>query len=455
MNNFVNKLFFSKKSIAPLVVFRILFGVATLFSTSRFLILGWVNLHFVATKVQFKYDGFEWVKLLPESYMYFIHFLMIIASIGIIFGAFYRICAVLFFLCFTYCELIDITYYLNHYYFVSLISFLMCFVPANAFYSIDAWKNKNIEQKTVPNWCILIFKFQLLIVYFFAGIAKINYDWLINALPLKIWLPANNNLPIIGSLFNHSFTAHVFSWAGMLFDIFIGLFLLNKLTRFWAWLLVIFFHVITGIMFQIGVFPLVMVASTLIFFSTEFHLKCIHYLKKVFHLKNGTVTTKNSNKYFPLIRFKNNLITTIFLFAWMLFHLLFPLRYIFYKGNIFWTEEAYRFSWRVMLMEKAGTATFYVLEDQTKKEGVVDNTEFLNPHQEKQMAMQPDLILQYAQFLKNHYKNKGLKVSKIRADVYVTLNARPSKLLIDTQQNLLEITDSWKPKNWILPFDEN
>jgi hypothetical protein len=122
---------------------------------------------------------------------------------------------------------------------------------------------------------------------------------------------------------------------------------------------------------------------------------------------------------------------------------------------MFWTEEAYRFSWRVMLMEKAGTATFHVLDDKTKKEGIVDNSEFLNPHQEKQMAMQPDLILQYAKFLKNHYEKKGLKVSKIRADVYVTLNARPSKLLIDNQLNLLEITDSWKSKNWILPFNEN
>ena len=104
-------------------------------------------------------------------------------------------------------------------------------------------------------------------------------------------------------------------------------------------------------------------------------------------------------------------------------------------------------------MEKAGTATFYVTDATTGREGVVDNGQFLNPHQEKQLSFQPDLILQYAQFLKRYYETRGAEVSKVRAEVYVTLNARPSRLLIDDQQNLLELTDSWQPKNWIIPFE--
>ena len=35
----------------------------------------------------------------------------------------------------------------------------------------------------------------------------------------------------------------------------------------------------------------------------------------------------------------------------MCIQLAFPFRYLLYPGNIFWTEEGYRFSWRVMLME--------------------------------------------------------------------------------------------------------
>ena len=105
-----------------------------------------------------------------------------------------------------------------------------------------------------------------------------------------------------------------------------------------------------------------------------------------------------------------------------------------------------------MLMEKAGTAIFYVKDTQSGREGVVDNSEFLNPHQEKQMAMQPDMILQFAHFLGNHYAKIGLDNPQVRAEVYVTLNARPSRLLIDPNVDLMKERDTFAPKTWILPY---
>ena len=40
---------------------------------------------------------------------------------------------------------------------------------------------------------------------------------------------------------------------------------------------------------------------------------------------------------------------------------IFPLRYIFYPGELFWHEQGYRFSWRVMLMEKEDTLNLELL----------------------------------------------------------------------------------------------
>lgn len=134
------------------------------------------------------------------------------------------------------------------------------------------------------------------------------------------------------------------------------------------------------------------------------------------------------------------------------FQLLFPWRYLLYEGNMFWNEEGYRFGWRVMLMEKAGTAIFYVKDSRTGREGVVDNAEFLNSHQEKQMAMQPDMILQYAHFLAGHYAAQGVHDPQVRAEVYVTLNGHPSRLLIDPTVNLANIKDGWAQKEWVLPW---
>ena len=133
------------------------------------------------------------------------------------------------------------------------------------------------------------------------------------------------------------------------------------------------------------------------------------------------------------------------------FQILFPWRYLLYPGNLFWTEEGYRFGWRVMLMEKAGTATFFVKDSKTGREGEVVNSEFLNAHQEKQMAFQPDMILQFAHFLKKHYEKKGVYDPKVRVETYVTLNTRPSKLLIDPAIDLTKQQDTWAHKTWILP----
>lgn len=422
-----------------------------LFSTIRYMSMGWIDTQLIDPLFHFSYFGFDWVKPLPGFGMYVVFSAMAIACIAIILGWYYRFFAALFFLCFTYVELIDITYYLNHYYFVSIVSFLLILVPANRYFSLDAKRKPAIERKTIGRWCILIFKLQIAIVYCYAGLAKINTDWLLEALPLAIWLPAKSSVPIIGAVFKYKFTAYLFSWIGMLFDTLIIAGLLFKKTRWLAYIAVIIFHSLTGILFQIGVFPIVMIFAVTIFFSDSFHERIIEGLSRFFRRKrdeaNATIVlpTKTSNSKLLLP----------FLMVFFIFQLLFPWRYVLYPGNLFWTEEGYRFSWRVMLMEKAGTATFYVKDGHEGREGSVVNHEFLNSHQEKQMAMQPDLILQYAHLLEDHFQQQGMKDPKVRAEVWVTMNARPAQLLIDPSVDLTTKTDSWSTKDWILPFNNN
>ena len=497
-------------SIAPLAVFRIVFGLLMLGSTIRFWALGWIEDHYIQSKVQFKYYGFEWVQLLPPAGMYTLHVGMLLGALGIMLGYRYRWSALLFFLTFTYTELIDLTYYLNHYYFVSWVSLLLIFLPANRYFSLDARRNPAIHNPLTPRWTILILQFQLAAVYVFAGLAKINYAWLIEAMPLRIWLPANDTLPLIGPLLKWHYTPWLFSWAGMLYDCTIVFWLSYRRTRLWAYTAVIFFHVVTGLMFQIGVFPAVMIGATLIFFPAGWHERVLrvlgHWTLKIFPMFNKELAKdfgqgvlmhetpppapplKGRGDVAPLLAYAVEHVAVystsplpfrggvgggvsraesdaqtlksiakwaggLALLAFLLFHLLFPWRYLLYPGNLFWTEEGYRFSWRVMLMEKAGTATFYVRDGQTGREGVVNNGDFLCAHQEKQMAMQPDMILQFAHFLEQHYAAKGVSKPAVRAEVYVTLNAQPSRLLIDPHADLTKIEDSWKHKDWILHYE--
>ena len=88
----------------------------------------------------------------------------------------YRLNAVLFFFSFFYKELMDKTTYLNHYYLVSLVAFMMIWLPANVGFSVDARSNSRLQASNIPRWSIVSLQWMIGIVYFFAGVAKINTD---------------------------------------------------------------------------------------------------------------------------------------------------------------------------------------------------------------------------------------------------------------------------------------
>lgn len=432
-----------EKSNAPLIVFRILFGLMMCASTIRFMMMGWVHDFYIMPKMFFPFEGFYWLSPLSQNGMYVVFALMIVSSLGIMLGWYYRFSASIFFLSFTYVELLDKSNYLNHYYFVSLMAFLMIFLPANRRFSLDVFFNKIGYTNKTSNIVLWVPKAQLAIVYIFAGIAKLNADWLLHALPLKIWLPAQMHLPIIGDMLRYEWVAYVFSWFGAVYDLFIVFFLLNDKTRGYAYAFVILFHVLTRILFPIGMFPYIMIVSTLLFFSTDFHENILRKLSTMF--KRKPIPTIN-------ISSKHNTNRAFYFFIALFFFLqiLIPFRYLCYPGNLFWTEQGYRFSWRVMLMEKAGYATFYVEDSDTDKRLEVNNRDFLTTNQEKMMSTQSDMIVQYAHFLSDYYRQNGINEPRVYADVYVNLNGRGTRRYIDPLVDLSKEKNTWRAKTWIL-----
>lgn len=434
-------------SIAPLAMFRVLFGFMMLVSIIRFIANGWVYDLYIAPKFFFTYYGFEWIEPLGPTGMYATFVIMALSALMVMIGWRYRLAAILFFLSFTYVELIDKTNYLNHYYFVSLVSLIMVLLPANRSFSVDAYVNPKIRASHVPAWCINAVKILLGMVYFYAGIAKLNYDWLVLAQPLSIWLPVHTDLPIIGSLMDELWVAYFFSWFGAIYDLSIPFLLLNKKTRGWAYILVIAFHLMTWWLFPIGMFPFIMILSTLIFFPASFHKKIISHIKRLVRYNSAKVSVIYQPSFNKL---KVGILSTF-----IIFQLLFPWRYLLYPGELFWTEEGFRFSWRVMLIEKAGYVTFHIKDPETGREGEVYPSDYLTANQEKQMSTQPDMILQFAHFVEEEMKQKGIKNPEVRAEAYVTLNGKESRLFLDPEVNLASKTDTFTPKSWILPFEKS
>ncbi|MBS1561551.1 MAG: HTTM domain-containing protein [Bacteroidetes bacterium] len=417
----------STASILPLVVLRILVGLVGLLSTIRFMVLGWVDDHYVRPVMHFSYDGFDWVPIPPQPWLDALFVVMALAALGIVLGAWFRITSILFVVLFTWVFLFDKAYYLNHYYFIIVVATLLAMMPAHRAFSVDVLRKPSLRVDRVPRWMVDVFKLQVAIVYIYAGIAKINAPWLLDAMPLRIWLPAHDTMPVIGPLLAKPLTAYVFAWFGMVYDCTIVFFLMHRRTKWYAFGAVVVFHLCTATLFQIGVFPYVMIGMSTIFLVDA-------------HYAHDTV---------PVPR------TIGVLAAFILVQVLLPLRPYFYPGNMFWHEQGFRFGWRVMLMEKAATATFYVMDGEggraNEREGVVVNSEFLNDMQERQMSTQPDMILQYAHKLAAHYRARGMRDPHVRAEVYATLNAAPGRLLVDPTQNLAVTDDGCAPYAWVTP----
>jgi hypothetical protein len=441
--------FIKERHIAPLATLRVVFGAVMFISAIRFMMKGWITQFYIKPSFHFTFYGFDWVKPLNETGMYVLFVIMIIASLGIMLGYFYRLSIAAFFISFIYVELLDKTYYLNHYYLVSLVAFLLLIVPANRYFALDVWRKPSIRVTHVPGWTIMIFQLQLLLVYFFAGISKINYPWLMEAMPLKIWLPANEHLPVIGSWLKEEWVAYLFSWFGALYDLSIGFLLMNKRTTSVAFVMVVIFHVITSILFKIGMFPYIMIAVTIIFFSGDVHQRLIEKIRTLLRTKPNL----SSSVVLTVSAWRKSW-TKVLLIIYFVLQIIIPFRYLFYPGDLLWTEEGYRFSWRVMLMEKGGIAFFYIRDPETRKRIEVPNSNFLTSFQEKMMATQPDMILQYAHFLDEEYRRRGIKDPVITVQSYVTLNGKGSHLFIDSAVDLSRETESFYPKLWILSQDQ-
>lgn len=418
-------------------------------SIIRFIAKGWVHSMYVKPKLFFPYYGFEWVKPLGETGMYAVFTLMALAALFIILGLYYRLSAFLFFFTFTYVELIDKTNYLNHYYFISIMSLLMVFLPANRYFSLDAKFNPSIGVTYIPNYFILIIKFQVFVVYFFAGLAKVNPDWLFEAQPLRIWLPAHSEMPVIGPYMTEKWVAYAFSWFGCIYDLAIPFLLFVPRFIKPAYFFVVAFHLATSLFFNIGMFPYVMIALTTIFFSEQFHIKLIEKLSR---LLNSKQTLMQPAVFIPSPLYAKTVAYVMCLHFFI--QLVLPFRYLFYDGHLFWTEQGFRFSWRVMLIEKAGTTFFFIHDKKTGKEIEIDNRQYLTQMQEKMMSTQPDMMLQYAKFLKQDFEKKGMKDPAVLAQAYVTLNGKSSKLMVDKNTDLSMLEDNFAPKNWIIPFDK-
>lgn len=228
----------------------------------------------------FRYYGFEWVHPLPEPFfsMFFIGGFLLGLAVAV--GWRFRVTAPLFALAFTYLFLLEKAHYLNHAYLFCWLAWLLAFTPAWREWSLDVRRNPLEWSPVTPRWSLAIFPLLMGVVYFWGGIAKLNYDWLIEAMPLHLWIKNRSDIPIVGPLFALKPTAYLMAWGGFLLDLLIAFFLLHKRLRWWALAAAVFFHATNHLIFNIGIFPYLSLVMTSLFFEPDWPGKFVNWLAK-------------------------------------------------------------------------------------------------------------------------------------------------------------------------------
>lgn len=438
-----------------LAFFRILFGLLLAISMERFIAYGWIERFFVEPSFHFKYWGFEWVEPLSASGMRVLFLVLGVLAALISAGFLFRLAAPAFAVGFTYIQLIDVTTYLNHYYLAALLCFLLAISPANQRYSVDAWLARRFfgrpPAETIPAAWLYLFRTQVGLVYFFAGMAKAQSDWLLHAQPLRIWLGANTDLPLLGPLFTLDWVPLAMSWFGFLFDTTIVGWLLFAKTRRYAYAVCIVFHTLTRLLFPIGMFPLIMVLSASLFFDPSWPRRALARARRFFSRTASALELAPST---PRPSKRPSALGLAALGVGALYcalQLALPLRHWAYGGNVLWHEQGMRFSWRVMVRAKGGSITFIVRDKQSGKTYHVSPRAYLTALQESEMSSQPDLILQLAHHIRADFERRGVGPVEVHADARVSLNGRRGAPLVDPSVDLGRVSDGLGRATWVLP----
>lgn len=417
---------------ASLAAFRILFGAVMCFGALRLIASGWLEPMYVEPRWAFKYPGFGWVEAWPAWGMELHYAVLAVLALMIALGLYHRIVTALFTLGFAYTQLIDVTNYLNHNYLVVLLGVQLACLPAAGMWSLDA--RRGLRRETIPAWHVWLLRFQISVVYVFAGLAKLKADWLLHGQPLNLWLTARVDTPVIGRIFDEHGVAMVMSWAGFLFDTTIALWLSIRRTRLVAYLALVVFHAATGYLLNIGMFPFIMTTSALILFSPSWPRRWLRRPVPVIEAK-------------PCSRPRRIVLYVIAIHVVVQIGL--PLRHVVYPGDVLWNEDGMRFAWHVVVREKQGSVTF-IAQFRNGKRLEVPPTKYVTPRQEREMAGQPDLILQLARRVAADLEDRGYRDFTLHAETQVSLNGRAPHPLIDPEVDLLSVSDAGA-RDWVLP----
>jgi hypothetical protein len=423
---------------ASVAVFRIVLGSMVAWDAVRYLAYDWVAEYYIRPTIHFTYLYLDFVKPWPGQGMY-VHFVVLgVVAAAMAAGLFYRASSVLLFVAYTYVFLLEQSVYMNHYYLIVLLLFLFTVIPAERAFSIDRRRDPSLPTR-VPRWTVLILRFQLVIVYAFGAVAKMNADWLAGEPMLSEIVRGGPDVPAIARILPPALLAYAIAYGGILLDLSLPILLSFRRTRWLGFAAATVFHFLNEIFLRIGVFSYLMTGAITIFFDPDWPRR---FLRR-FGVSEPLPVD-------PPERGARDSLILGALHLYVLIQLLMPLRHWLFPGPVSWTEEGHRFAWHMKLRKKDSRVTIHVEDPASGRRWTIDPARDLRPRQLRKLHTFPDILLQYVHHHRDLLEADGVANPKITVDWWCSLNGAPYRRLIDPDVNLARVERTWRPAPWIL-----
>lgn len=417
--NRIKSYLFKSTDARNLSIFRILFGLVMLWEQSRLYWQGMGYSRYINTVFHFKYNGFEWVKQLPDEMMYFIFALSILVSVTFTLGYFFRVSSIILFITYTYMFLLDLSYWNNHYYFFVFILLLFSLTNSHQMYSLDV-KRKSFVSNQIPNWQVFLFKFLIAVPLIYGALSKImNPDWFSN---LSMTHILNNSLDrheitLSDTIFKYA--TWIMTIGGFLYDLLIIPILLWRRTFWLGVVLSLLFNLSNHFFLNIGSFPWAMIGTLFIFYR----FKPIDSLVPVI---------PNSNK------------VLVFVSIFVGFHVLMPFRHLLIEGQVLWTGEGKVGAWHMMSGSTVVERPTFLLVEKDEfgnviANNVLDPDVFLNQKQLRTLGKWPRCVPEFAKWLTVQARHHEMENLTIFCDIRVGRNGRTPVPIISISQDLTNV----------------
>ena len=429
---------------ASVTFFRIAFGLTGFFHVWGVLDSERVRRRYVDSPFLFAFPGLDWVPMAPGELLLSLWFALAAASVLVMLGLFYKPAIIFFFVGHTYAIHLDQSIFWNHYYVVTLFAFLMIFVPANRAHSLDVVWRKTVPSNTIPVWTLWILRAQMGLTYFFAGVAKLNSDWL-DGRPMDVLLRGEDSFPFISPLFDEHWMHVLLSWVGIGFDLSIVFLLLWQRTRVAAFIAALTFHLINSLIFDIEVFPWFAIAATTLFFPPDWPRR--------FGLWNREPEPRSDPVAVPQgwtqLRTPQKA-GCVVLAVYFLVQVVLPLRHYAYPGDVNWNTEGDLWAWRMLIVEARQDSVFVARSRATGSECRLDTDKYVAAGQVHKLGFRPDMMAQFGHHIADLYWQR--KRERVSVHVYssVSINGHDFAQIVSPQTDLATVDRAFH-NDWVLP----